>query len=207
MVASRNMLGTETAIRMFMQLTTLPYPALRRSTASLKPVVKIFIACENQQACEQARCLRDQLRGSCGGRVDLSGFFWNFSLFQNEVLRKQAALEATEADMIIVSFSGRQALPLELKNWMEEWPTRREKGAAALVALLDTTRATGFGEKAEIAHLKGVAEKCSLDFFCNQTQDEEPDFFAAGPENPDSAVPALVSFGGPPFCRDWGINE
>ena len=144
--------------------------------------------------------------------MDFSASFWNFFLFQSEVLRRQAVVEAGEADMIVVVRIRQCPLPGELKDWMAEWPLRRGTGPAALVALENLAEEGCQRDKTGIAYMRAVADNRGLDFFCNLSheggQGEEPDRFGFIPEKLIRAIPAeRVSFGGPLFYRDWGINE
>jgi hypothetical protein len=192
-----------------MQMTLSQHrPVVNNSSAT---GIKLFVASESQEAWQKARDLQKQLQVSCGGKVEISASFWNFLLFKHEALRRQAVIEAGEADMIVVSRSGRDPLPAELKDWMAEWPLRRQMGTAALVALEDPAEG-GQQDKVGIVHMRTVAEQCGLDFFCNRGLDEAPaeetEPLEPMPPRFVSAIPAeLAGLSMPPSYREWGINE
>jgi hypothetical protein len=136
-------------------------------TAAAKPVFKILIAYEDRAAYAQLAKVQGQLRALYRKGVALSGTLWNFALLRDENLRKSAGAEAIEANLIVVSLSGMNEMPVEVRSWMEGWRMRKKPGETALVTLLDSERQDEERQDAQIAYFLKIAQKCGLDFFYN----------------------------------------
>ncbi|HTX22216.1 MAG TPA: hypothetical protein VMD27_10225 [Candidatus Aquilonibacter sp.] len=97
---------------------------------------------------------------------------WKFEMLHDPELWEQAASEAVEADMIIISV-GSEELPVCMERWIESVLSTKAGAPAALVALLDRSN-EAFGDplRSEV-YLRRLAEQFGLDFFCN-TDDQTP---------------------------------
>jgi hypothetical protein len=97
---------------------------------------------------------------------------WKFEMLRDPELWKQAATEAIEADMIIISVGGAE-LPACVKNWIESVLPMKEGKPAALVALLDRGNDASGEPPRPQTYLRRLAGQSGLDFFCN-TDDQPP---------------------------------
>ena len=98
---------------------------------------KIFIAYDGCSAISRARELQFELARRCRGKVQIHGSSWNFSLLAHPRLREQAAAEAADADMAVISTRGDSDIPGHLQLWIKNWLGCKQRSQAALVALLD----------------------------------------------------------------------
>jgi hypothetical protein len=110
--------------------------------------------------------------GIKSGDWQINSGFWKFETLRDPELREQAAAEAIEADMIIISV-GDAELPVGVRNWIESVLSTKKGGPAAVVALLDPGHKPS-GEPPRLgAGLRRLAQQCGLDFFCN-TEERQP---------------------------------
>ena len=119
-----------------MQNTFYTQPPLYWMLAPFKPTFKLFVACEDQAAYFHARKVQQQVQELCGDEIQLSRGFWSFALLRSPQLRAQAASEAADAEMIIISLAGNDEVPAHVKHLLESLPTRTHPGQAALVVLI-----------------------------------------------------------------------
>lgn len=137
--------------------------------APFKPSFRLFIACEDQGALFQARKVEDQVQSLCGNEAQISRVFWSFSLLRYDQLRKHASAEAAEAEMLIIAFGENNELPDHVKSLLDSLPSRAQPGQAALVCLMGYKKDSNVEQpESHLPYLREVAEKCGLDFFCNQ---------------------------------------
>lgn len=105
---------------------------------------------------------------------------WKFEMLRDPELRVQAAAEAAEADMIIISV-GNAGLPASVRDWLESALPMKDGRPAALVALLDRGNAASGEPPRSGAYLRRLAERYGLDFFCNS--DDQSRHIASGIES------------------------
>ena len=136
-------------------------------------VLKVIVAYEDIITGVEATAVLSRLAGqletefqikSDTWRMDNSA--WRFEMLRDPELWKQAATEAVEADIIIISV-GCAELPACVRNWIESVLPMKGGRPAALVAMLDRRNdASGEPPRPE-AYLRRLARQCGLDFFCN----------------------------------------
>jgi hypothetical protein len=173
-----------------------------------KPTFNIFIACEDQSALLQAWRVRDQVESLCGQEANVSSVYWSFALFRNEQLRARAAVEAAEADMVVVAFGGGDELPPHVRAWVETWPARPQPGHAVLVALVCAGQETRMQSQRRVQLFRQVAAERGLDFLCNHD-----DWDRVEPFSPVAPISGVLQEGHQSTLSDeleWstgGINE
>lgn len=155
------------------------------------------------------RCATDTcnlLMARLGDEFELQCSMWKFDVLRNPKLSKIAALEATEADVIIVATHGSSPLPAELTAWVEAWLPARGNHPAALIAVVDSA----FQRKDRSAtseYLQSVAAAAKMDFLKHVMS------FSASDLAPlPSQVEANFALPGDSprwdtAGRYWGINE
>jgi hypothetical protein len=169
-------------------------------------VFKIVIAYENFAAGIRAKKMLERLASELQPDFQINSDVWEFEMLGHRRLREQAATEASEADMIVVSARGDAELPAHVKNWVDGWLPQRRGGLTALVALLDLEEKSSSAQST-CAYLRQVAGKGRMDFFCKagdwEHRDSEYTVEIVHPQsNPPGRVPAF-----PEDIRYWGINE
>jgi len=81
------------------------------------------------------RFLSDLLNHSqVGNEFSLS--LWNVSMFHLPEIRDEAALNASKADLVILSLRGDGALERDTENWLTQWITLRTADECALAVLI-----------------------------------------------------------------------
>jgi gentisate 1,2-dioxygenase len=169
---------------------------MERMPAPLALTFKVFIACEDQAALLQAKKVQGIVETLCGQSIALSRVFWNFALLRHEELRKFAAMEAADSEMIVVSLGGGNDLPAHIKEWVESLPVRAHAGQAALVTLIGSGQDSARQHAPQIEYLRHIAEARGMDFFCNQDdwenlEMERPDFVLAPRWKISDRIPCL----------------
>jgi|GEM_PF-3893769 len=134
--------------------------------------LKVFVGCESSASSAQACALLERVAQKTGAEGRLICSWWNFDVLAITAVRKLAAAEAAQADMIIIAAHDRLDLPPEVKAWIHQWLAQGENHSRALVALLPPE-----GKKPRPAHgiisrLRKVAELGRMDFFANGTAGE-----------------------------------
>lgn len=81
---------------------------------------KIFFLCEDWPSLNRANSLKEKLTENCRHQVVIEASFCEYSRLDHPCLRQKATLDALEADMIIVTARGTEAMPLFVQNWMTE---------------------------------------------------------------------------------------
>lgn len=96
---------------------------------------------------------------------------WLLTELRTAQLRAIAAREAAAADLVIVSVHHAEALPSEVKGWIELWLKKRGRRPAVLLALFDPLY---LGTSSSIqAYLQEAARKGNMEFLTHS--EEKPD--------------------------------
>jgi hypothetical protein len=130
-----------------------------------QPSIKVIIVYDHLDTAKRAEAIYERLAGSLHG----SGFefeqrLWRFDVLEDEGFCAEAALDAADADIVIVATNDDTELPKGVQNWLET-SLKHHAGAAALVALLRNASTP------LAPYLKDVARRGGMDFFA-QTEDE-----------------------------------
>lgn len=111
------------------------------------------------------------------GAWQIDSNVWKFEMLRNPELRAQAAADAAEADMIIISV-GSAGMPDRVRDWIESVLPMKDGRPAALVALLDRGNDASGEPPRSGAYLRRLAGEYGLDFFCNT--DDQSRHIASG---------------------------
>jgi hypothetical protein len=109
----------------------------------------------------------DRVCRQIGEEAELKVDLWRFDLLHVPAFRERAALDASEADLIVLSMHGGDLLPPQVQDWMYQWLTLKTDQSAAFVVLLDGTGARSNGNSPLLAGLRGVAQGAGLALFCH----------------------------------------
>jgi hypothetical protein len=173
--------------------------------AASKSDFKIVVAYEDAAACERAMTVCGQIDEMCGGKVQNASVLFSFGLFGRAQSFKQAAAEAAEADMIIISARGVNELPDSMTDWIETWPRREQAGQAALVFIVDLEYVTNGTQRRLAGYLQRLAGQLGLDFFCNHDHWNRPGSISH--RAAQFTRFQLVVGSCPPALENWGIND
>ncbi len=99
--------------------------------------LKVLLVYEDFETGLTARHTLDGIIQAFDAAADVQVNLWRFDLLVDPVLRGEAAEEANEAELVIVSLHGHEPLPSGAKSWLDEWFGRERKHESALVVLLD----------------------------------------------------------------------
>ncbi len=132
------------------------------------PALKVVIAYETFAAAVRAREISERLTAELKSSCDV----WSMESLIHLPLRQLAATAASEADIVVIAARNPEALPLHLKDWIEDWLPRKKCGPTALEALFDEERQPP-PEPSSPAYLGLIPERGGMDFFSN-TGDRRP---------------------------------
>jgi hypothetical protein len=172
---------------------------------------EIVAAYEDAAARERTVALCQRLEEQLGTDCEFKCAWWGLENLRDAQSLEQAASEAAEAKMIIVSLRDQQEFPPALKDWCEAWAARRRGHKAALVALVAGTASDAQSIGPLQRALEELAKRTRLDFFlCWFATRSTPGSVIArqsAPINPAPSEPAdqKAAFRQP--TPRWGINE
>jgi hypothetical protein len=113
-----------------------------------------------------------QTLGRCLGRnCEVAKELWPLTELRTPKLRTIAAGEAAVADLVIVSLHHAEALPDEVRSWVDQWLKHRNSRPALLVALFDPLY---LGSSTSIqTSLQEAARKGKMEFLARS--DDKPE--------------------------------
>jgi hypothetical protein len=121
----------------------------------------VFVLYENHAARERAIHLCGSLISGFEHDLEFEFTWWGFKYLSDPQVASEAALAATSADLILVSVESH--LPLEVKAWFEDWPSKRQSSAGALV-LLPAAAELENRTSAQASFLYSLAQRANLDY-------------------------------------------
>jgi hypothetical protein len=176
------------------------------------PSLKVVIAYEDFATGQRAMRTCQRLMDELGQEFQVRTSLWKFEVLRLPSLKKAAAEDAAEAEMVIISAHGMGDLPAEVHDWMALWLTKKQGGASALVALLDAAKDDAEGRSPAQSYLQGMARKANLDFFSRAfpVSDVRAEFsferIAARAEATSSVLEGILHQKHPP-SRYWGLTQ
>lgn len=164
---------------------------------------------EDFAAGRRATDTRNLLMSKLGDEFELRCSMWKFEILRSAKLREMAAVEATEADAIIIAAHGTSPLPDEVTSWVDAWIPLRGDHPAALIVLLDRAFHRGDLPPAAYDYLRSVATAAKMDFLPEITAftRNEPAASSFALQSEASAAPSGVFPRWTVSERHWGINE
>jgi len=113
----------------------------------------------------------ETLSRSLGGRCEIASELWPLTELRTADLRAIAAREAGAADLVIVSVHHGEALPGEVKSWIDLWLKQKTVRPTVLLALFDPLY---LGTSGPIqAFLQDVARKRNMEFLARSEEKPE----------------------------------
>src|SRR5215470_18066327 len=144
---------------MFDAMQTLSLPTFGSSDNEVSPALNVVIAYEDLETGKRAMKTYDYLVEHLGSQCLFANQMWKFDVLAVPKLREIAAKDAAAADIIIISAHEGNALPTEVKAWIDLWLSYKTQ-ATALVGLFG-------GESVESPvreYLADVAAKAKIEF-------------------------------------------
>jgi hypothetical protein len=112
-------------------------------------------------------------RETGGGVAQLT--LWRFDIIGSPALGRAAVRQAEGADVIIIAPRSPDALPPQVRAWLEQWSANRRIGQGALVALCDARTAASDRPLNVATLLQRAAQRAQMSYlFCKVPAGESP---------------------------------
>ncbi len=131
---------------------------------------QIVIVYENLVSAARALRACEFLRREIGDTVSVDVNVWRMGILEDGDSRRAAANASSLADVVIVSASGRDEIPVAFRQWVEAWLQLDQCGRAALFALFGDH--VGDGALSMAGYLRRKTILHGIDFFCHPPIDE-----------------------------------
>lgn len=129
---------------------------------------KVMMVYEDLRAGLRGKKFIDTLESQLQLASGVSVSWWRWDTLREPCFREQAAVEARDADVIIVSARGKTALPEEVQDWLARWLDEKQERWYAIEILLDSHPATTNGDNdPAIIWLSKIAKEAHADLFAN----------------------------------------
>jgi len=174
-----------------------------------RPAFHTLVLYEDFAAGRRATDTCNLLMARLGDEFELRCSLWKFEVLRNSKLNELAAVEATEADVIIVAAHGSTPLPDEVTAWVDAWLPGRGAHPAALIAVVDSAFHHRDRSSAASDYLRHVAATAKMDFLTQVTSFTANDYAVSSiPPKAETStmLPGDVSRWDVAE-RHWGINE
>ena len=138
-------------------------PPARGTVAA--PKLRVTILYECLETGQQAKRFTDQLAHEAAANRLLTLSLWSFRVLGRHQFRNDSAGTAAAADLVILSMSGTNPLPVQVERWIEMWTwliDGHKRDKPAVVALFAATASEGARIR---AYLRRAAVSKGLKFF------------------------------------------
>jgi len=142
----------------------------RVSGVSVKPALEVLLLYEDLGTALRAKYSLDRMLLQLGAEVKMSTRLWRLDLLSQPLLAEQAAIEASAADLIVLSLHSHRQLRAEVRDWLNRWLDHKADRPCVLAALLDTELAQPSSRHPVLAYLRRAAETAGADLFCGSCQ-------------------------------------
>jgi hypothetical protein len=130
-----------------------------------KPRFNVVIVYEDFLTGTRAMAIYESLVRAFSNHYDFSNSAWKFEILRQVSLKKIAAFDAVEADLILISARADSELPREVKAWIHLWLAQTDQVNGALVLLLADADEIDGRISPAYTYLQKVAHQSKLDFF------------------------------------------
>ena len=142
----------------------------RVSGVSVKPALEVLLLYEDLGTALRAKHSLDRMPLQFGAEVKMSTRLWRLDLLSQPLLAERAAIEASAADVIVLSLHSHRQLRAEVRDWLNRWLDHKADRPCVLAALLDTELSEPNPRHPVLAYLRRVAETAGADLFCGSCQ-------------------------------------
>ncbi len=127
--------------------------------------LNVVVAFEDFETGARAKSALDRVKDQLGMEAEMNLKLWKFGWLREPGVQRQAACDASEAVLIILSSHGRGEWPAPVKEWMATWHERRTDEPRALVALLDCEAGQEEATHPMLSYLQEIARRARLELF------------------------------------------
>jgi hypothetical protein len=96
----------------------------------------VLIAYDHLIARQRAMLTFSHLARDLGDEMEMRLRWWRFDMLESPGWRNSTMNDAVDADLLVISASRKETLPVSLQDWLREWVSRKRGDNAAVVALL-----------------------------------------------------------------------
>ena len=132
--------------------------------------LKVLVACDRYQDAQEACALLEGIARQNAAEGRLLYRWWNFEVLAIPGLRKLAAREADEANLIMIAAQDGPELPEPVIDWISQWLAISVYTLRALIALIDLAATKSGGSPGLLSQLRKVADLGQMDFFAQGTE-------------------------------------
>jgi hypothetical protein len=141
-------------------------PGFEPSAAPVGLGLQVLLLYEDLATALRATQSLDRLPAQLGGMAKLVTRPWRLDLLREPLLAEQAAIEAAEADVILLSVHSGGELRAEARDCLTRWLDHKEDRPYSLAALLDQELTQPGVNNPVAAYLRLVARVASAEFVC-----------------------------------------
>jgi hypothetical protein len=173
------------------------------------PELKVLLLYEDAETGLRAKRSVAALHGQGDVDASVETRLWRLDLLSTAWLREQAAAEAVDADVIIVSLHGDDELPEAMREWLSLWLERKANRPYALGVLLDAGPVREDHAPQVAGYLETVATVGGADLlwgFCETPSANLPEMDRAGAPSHMVREPNADLYHAGRYSH-WGINE
>lgn len=135
--------------------------------------LSVMVVCEDLAAWRRAKNFFDQLSMRLGTATRVDRNFWRVNLLRTPLLQEQAAVEASRADLIVLSLDSRTGMSEDVKKWMGRWLDHKENRAYCLGVLQDYDLEDANQSRPVTEYMERMAVTAGTAFFSCNTQMED----------------------------------
>lgn len=160
-----------------MLLAMLHLPIASRIGLEMNPSetnlpLRVVIAYGDLAAGKRAMGLIANLEYTVGCDFQLHVQPWSFDLLADSNWREVALVEVINSDILIITTSSSNAIPLDVREWVGSALSRKGGTHAAVVALVGTEEDRGGPDSTLYRYIQTVARQAGLDFFAPTAKPE-----------------------------------
>ena len=137
----------------------------------MKPLLYGVMAYESASVAKIAKEKWDYVVHALQSRYDFELRLWKFDILRIRELRNEAINDAAKAQLVFVAAHGAGELPMQVKEWIEQWLALKNRSQAAgrLLAFLFGPSSDNSGASAfpQFAYLQQAARRGSMDFIAS----------------------------------------
>lgn len=137
-----------------------------------KAKLALFVVCEDHAAEIRAKIFFERLSTYLGSLASFEINLWRLNLLRTPLLRERAAVEAGQAQAIIVSLDHRTGIPQDMEEWIGRWLGHKEDRAYLMGVLLEEDLAEADFSSLQLDFMRETAKRAGTAFFCWDAQNE-----------------------------------
>jgi hypothetical protein len=125
---------------------------------------KFVVVYEDFTSARRAMEMSGQLTAGLNAGLAVDSYIWRFDALNLPQLRRQAAEDAIQANLIIISVRSQAALPATVKSWLRDWLPEKRSHPGILVVLVNHDEQPRAEACPFFAYLQRKAREAGLEF-------------------------------------------